>query len=58
MANVSGRDVGNIRNYQESLADYADEHRCYDLFASLIKALVVEKPKDPLTFLMRRVNVR
>ncbi|KAL7748354.1 hypothetical protein RI367_006315 [Sorochytrium milnesiophthora] len=35
----------------QSFAQYADRHGIYDLFAQMLKRLVVEKPSDPLAWM-------
>ena len=34
--------------YQKDLEEYLEEHKMYDLFESMMKSLIIKKPKDPV----------
>lgn len=38
--------------YANQADDYLDQHNVYELFGSLLRNLVLHKPKDPLSFMI------
>jgi hypothetical protein len=38
--------------YADAADDYLDEHNVYEMFSGLMRKLVINKPKDPLAFLI------
>ncbi len=42
--------------YQQQIEKYLEEHQVYDLFEYLMKAVVKEKPKDPLDFMISKLE--
>lgn len=42
--------------YQQSIENYFEEKKVYDLLQKLFKELIVNKPKDPLDYLIKRIK--
>lgn len=42
--------------YQQQIEKYLEEHQVYDLFEHLMKILLKEKPKEPLDFLISKLE--
>lgn len=42
--------------FQNSLEDYFEEHKVYELFEKLLKELVVNQPDEPLDYLINRLQ--
>eukprot|EP01022_Parablepharisma_sp_SALTPOND_P020172 TRINITY_DN3598_c0_g1_i1.p3 TRINITY_DN3598_c0_g1~~TRINITY_DN3598_c0_g1_i1.p3 ORF type:complete len:529 (+),score=59.77 TRINITY_DN3598_c0_g1_i1:2779-4365(+) len=42
--------------YQQRLENYMEEHQVYDLLEGLLRSLLKEKPKDPVDFLISRLE--
>ncbi|CEO95014.1 unnamed protein product (mitochondrion) [Plasmodiophora brassicae] len=42
--------------YTVLAADYIDKHRIWDLFASLLESLAIEKPANPIPFLVQQLQ--
>jgi len=44
--------LSDHEQYADAADDYLDQHNVYELFSSLMRRLVIAKPKDPLSFLL------
>lgn len=44
--------------FQQSIENYFDEKKVYDLFAKLMKELVINKPNDPVSYMMKRLKTK
>jgi hypothetical protein len=44
--------------FQQSIENYFEQHRIYDLFEKLLKELVINKPTSPIDYLIKRLDVR
>ena len=42
--------------YQQSIENYFESKRIYDLFEKLMKELVINKPSDPIDYLTKRLK--
>lgn len=42
--------------FQQSIENYFEEKRVYDLFEKLLKELVINKPKEPIDYLIKRIK--
>jgi adenylate kinase len=42
--------------FQKSIEEYFDENRVYDLFEKLFKELIVNKPENPIDYLINRIG--
>jgi len=42
--------------YQQNIEKYLEEHQVYDLFESLMKGLLKEKPKDPISYMISKLE--
>lgn len=42
--------------YQQLIEKYLEDNQVYDLFENLIKMLLKEKPKDPIDFLINKLE--
>ena len=42
--------------YEKSMEDYFHEHKVYDLMEKLFEELIINKPKDPIDFLINRLK--
>ena len=42
--------------YQQHIEKYLEEHQVYDLFEHLMKSLLKEKPKDPISFMVSKLE--
>ena len=47
---------GEKLQFQRSIENYFEEKHIYDLFGKLLKELVVNKPKDPIEYLIKRLK--
>lgn len=44
--------------FQQSIENYFEEKKVYDLFEKLLKELVINKPSDPISYLMKRIKTK
>lgn len=42
--------------YEKGIEQYFDEHKVYDLFEKLFKELVINKPENPIDYLIERLG--
>jgi len=42
--------------YEKGIEQYFDDHKVYDLFEKLFKELIINRPDDPLDYLISRLN--
>ena len=42
--------------YEQGIEQYFDENKVYDLFEKLFKELVINKPEDPIDYLIERLG--
>ena len=42
--------------YEKGIEQYFDEHKVYDLFEKLFKELIVNKPEEPIEYLIERLK--
>ena len=42
--------------YQQRIEKYLEEHQVYDLFEYMMKAVLKEKPKDPIAFMISKLE--
>lgn len=47
---------GEKLQFQKSIENYFEDKRVYDLFEKLLKELVVNKPNDPISYLIKRLK--
>ena len=43
-------------DFQRQLEEYLEEQKVYDIFDDMMKGLIMNKPKDPLQFLIKRLT--
>ena len=43
-------------DFQRQLEEYLEEQKVYDIFESMMKGLIMHKPKDPLQFLVKKLT--
>ena len=43
-------------HFQKSIESYFEEKKVYDLFEKLLKDLVINKPEDPIQYLIEKRN--
>ena len=43
-------------DFQRQLEEYLEEQKVYDIFEEMMKALIVNKPKDPLQYLVKKLT--
>ena len=43
-------------DYEKGIEQYFDDHKVYDLFEKLFKELIVNKPEDPIDYLIERLK--
>ena len=43
-------------SFQRQLEEYLEEQKVYDIFEDMMKGLIINKPKDPLQFLVKRLT--
>jgi len=44
--------------FQQSIENYFESKHIYDLFEKFLKELVVNKPEDPIDYLIKRLKVK
>jgi hypothetical protein len=44
--------------FQQSIENYFENQHIYDLFEKLLKELVVNKPTDPIDYLIKRLKIK
>ena len=44
--------------FQQSIEGYFEEKRVYDLFEKLLQVLIVNKPKEPIDYLIKRIKTK
>ena len=44
--------------FQQSIENYFESKHIYDLFEKLLKELVVNKPSDPIEYLIKRLKIK
>lgn len=42
--------------YQEGIEKYLEDNQIYDIFEQLMKSLLKERPKDPLQFMVAKLE--
>ena len=42
--------------YEKRIEQYFDDHKVYDLFEKLFKELIINKPEDPINYLIERLK--
>jgi hypothetical protein len=42
--------------FQKQLEEYLEEQKVYDIFEDLMKALIQNRPKDPLSYLVKKLT--
>ena len=42
--------------FQKQLEEYLEEQKVYEVFEDMMKSLIVNKPKDPIDFLLKKLN--
>ena len=42
--------------FQQVLEDYLEQKKLYELFEGLMKSLIVNKPADPVDFLIKKLQ--
>jgi hypothetical protein len=42
--------------FQKQLEEYLEEQKVYDIFEDMMKALIQTRPKDPLSFLVKKLT--
>ena len=42
--------------YEKGIEQYFDGHKVYDLFEKLFKELIINRPDDPLDYLIQRLQ--
>ena len=42
--------------FQKQLEEYLEEQKVYDIFEEMMKALILNRPKDPLNFLVKKLT--
>lgn len=45
-------------NFQQSIESYFEEKRVYELFEKLMKELVINKPSDPVEYMISRIKTK
>lgn len=50
--------MDQIKTYEEEvkIEEYFEEKRLYELFKTLFKSLIIQRPEDPLEFLMQKLK--
>lgn len=43
-------------DYQQNIEKYLEEHQIYDMFEYLMKGMLKEKPKDPIEFMISKLE--
>ena len=43
-------------DYQQNIEKYLEENHVYDMFEYLMKGLLKEKPKDPIAFMISKLE--
>ena len=43
-------------NYERGIENYYDQHKVYDLFDKLFKELIINKPENPIDYLIERLK--
>ncbi|CAI2361619.1 unnamed protein product [Moneuplotes crassus] len=49
-------DLNQKQEYTEGIDDYLEEYNVYDYFYELMKEIIVNKPKNPIDFLIERIS--
>lgn len=42
--------------FQKQLEEYLEEQKVYDIFEDMMKALIQNRPKDPLSYLVKKLT--
>ena len=42
--------------FQKQLEEYLEEQKVYDIFEEMMKNLIQHRPKDPLSFLVKKLT--
>lgn len=42
--------------FQRQLEDYLEEQSVYDIFEDMMKSLIINRPKDPLGYLVKKLT--
>jgi hypothetical protein len=43
-------------DFQRQLEEYLETQKVYDIFEDMMKSLIMNKPKDPLSFLVKKLT--
>jgi len=41
--------------YQRGLEEYIEEQKLYEMFESMMKGLIIDKPADPINYLIEKL---
>ena len=44
--------------FQQSIENYFEENKVYELFEKLLKELIVNKPIDPISYMIKRIQTK
>jgi adenylate kinase len=44
--------------FQQSIENYLEDKKVYELFEKLLKDLIIIKPKDPIDYLIKRIKTK
>jgi hypothetical protein len=44
--------------FKQSIENYFEENKVYELFDKLMKELVINKPLDPVDYLIKRIKTK
>ena len=54
---VSKMDKMQKFDYMQSIEHYLDEHQVYEMFEDYLKQLIVQRPENPLQFLLQKIKM-
>lgn len=43
-------------DFQRQLEEYLETQKVYDIFEDMMKALIMNRPKDPLSYLVKKLT--
>jgi hypothetical protein len=43
-------------DFQKQLEEYLESQKVYDIFEDMMKALIMNRPKDPLSYLVKKLT--
>lgn len=44
--------------YQRGLEEYIEEQKLYELFEGMMKGLIIDKPQDPINYLIEKLQAQ